>query len=195
MTAITEMIRHIWVFASPFHSPASLAPNSSGAQSVVGEFGCKGLRGQSRNIHSLGDNATLASPRGLLQRLGSPFIWRRRIGDVAHCAIRMLVHLLMHQQMAPSTRFPRVAHLNKDAGSQSKTQHGDHDCSFHGTLPVPGCCLSLRLFRSWRCGCRGIGAHRSDGASTRDNVQADAAFHRNRMWNPRSPTPGRYRIR
>jgi hypothetical protein len=82
-----------------------------------GGIGCKG---QPRNIHSLGDDASLAMAHG----------------HVAQCAIEMLApHLLIHQEWRHRHDFSVYAQLNKDASGHSKTQHDD-DIAFVIALPV-----------------------------------------------------------
>jgi hypothetical protein len=59
-----------------------LAPNSSDHNQWSGKMGAHGVRGQSRNIHSLGNTATLASPR-LSSNDGLAFLFNGCLEDDA----------------------------------------------------------------------------------------------------------------
>jgi hypothetical protein len=103
--------------ASAFLQATFVGAQFGCSRSIVGDIGCKG---QPRNIHSLGDDASLAMAHG----------------HVAQCAIEMLApHLLIHQEWRHRHDFSEYAQLNKDASGHSKTQH-DGDIAFVIALPV-----------------------------------------------------------
>jgi hypothetical protein len=65
-----------WAIKGPASSNLgrTCGAREAGASEVRSWHRTNVARGQSRNVHSLGDNATLASPRGFHPALGSPFV-------------------------------------------------------------------------------------------------------------------------
>jgi hypothetical protein len=68
------LVAGVLAFASAFPQPSLVGAKFVCLQSIVGEGVRKGVRGQSRTIHSLGNTATLASP-GHLSNAGAAFLF------------------------------------------------------------------------------------------------------------------------